>query len=182
VSVGLDSMVLVYAGIVPSNPATRADDFADLQVRAHILLHKLARRDAIIYLPTVAIAELLVPVPKAQKGLLIAKLAEKFVCPNFDLHAAAIAAELWAQHKQLPHDLQYKNRHLLKADILITSSARAAGAVEFYSHDKRCRALAAMIMQAHDLPREDPEDMFLKGDLQRGEVELPERFTGRKKK
>lgn len=39
-----------------------------------------------------------------------------------------------------------------------------------------------MIMHAHGLPVDDSEDMFLKGDLQRGDVELPDRFTGRKKK
>jgi len=167
---GIDSMILVYAGLVPSNPKTRSADFKDFHVRAKLLLHKLARDGATVLLPTVAVSELLVPVPKAEKGALIAVLTEKFVCPSFDVQAAAIAADLWSQHKKLPTDLQYDKRHVLRADALIVASVRAAGANDFYSHDRRCRALAELVMKAHDLPTNDPTDMFLEGDIRRGNI------------
>jgi hypothetical protein len=169
-SVGIDSMILVYAGLVPANPDTKPEDFDELQVRSKLLLHKLAKSKTTIFLPTIAVSELLVPVPSAQKGLLIASLEAKFVCPPFDLPAAAIAADLHSQHASLPQDLKYTERRVLKADTMIVASARAAGATDFYSHDKRCRALANLIMKGHDLPTNDPEDMFLEGDIRRGEA------------
>jgi hypothetical protein len=101
---------------------------------------------------------------------LIATLSERLVCPSFDLHAAAIAADLWAQHQKLPADLQYTKRHVLKADVMIVASAKAIGATDFYTHDKRCRALAGIMMTAHDLPTDDPDDMFILNDIKRGDV------------
>jgi predicted nucleic acid-binding protein len=169
-TIGIDSMILIYAEIVPSKRTTRAADFDDLRVRSKLLLHMTAQKKDTILLPTVAVAELLVPVPKAQKGALIAVLQQKFVCASFDLHAAAIAAELWAEHKKLPQAQQYDKRHVLRADTMIIASARAAGAVEFYSHDQKCRRLASLVMTARDLPIDDPNDMFLKGDISRGEA------------
>jgi hypothetical protein len=159
VIVGIDSMILIYAEIVPSNPATRSADFADLRDRATLLLHM--RKDDTIVLPTVAMSELLVPVPKAERGALIAILRQKFVCPPFDLPAASIAADLWSQHRDLPQDQKYGKRHVVRPDCMILASARAAGATEFYTHDKKCRILANLAgLTPHDLPTRDPNDMF----------------------
>jgi hypothetical protein len=167
--VGIDSMILVYAGLVPQNEGTRSADFNELMIRSRLLIHQLATRKATVFLPTIAVSELLVPVPSAQKGLLIASLEERFVCSSFDLHAAALAADLWSQHNQLPADLRYESRHVLKADAMIVASAKAAGATDFYTHDRRCLALASLVMKAHDLPINDPDDMFIMDDLRRGE-------------
>ena len=114
-SVGIDSMVLVYAGYVASKTGTRSPEFEDLE-------------------------------------------------------AAAIAADLWSRHKEAPKDQQYGRRQVLRADAMIVASVCAAGATEFYSHDRRCRALASLLMAARDLPTDDPEDMFLKDDIRRGDV------------
>jgi len=115
---------------------------------------------------------LLVPVPKAQKGALIAALTEKFVCPPFDLAAAAIAADLWSQYKELPQDMQY-SRQVMRADTMIVASARAGGATDFYSHDQKCQALAKLLlMTAHDLPTGagDLEAQFLMSDIRQGDL------------
>jgi len=53
---------------------------------------------------------------------------------------------------------------------MIVASAKSAGATEFFTHDRKCRALAALVMKAHDLPTRDPNDMFLLGDIERGDV------------
>lgn len=170
-SAGIDSNVLVYAGVVP-HKGTATEEFKRLRIRAKLLLHQL-QKDTII-LPTVAITELLVPVPSHQKGLLITSLAERFVCPTFDLPAAAIAADLWAKYKKLPADLQYKGRHVMRADAMIVASAKAAGATEFYTSDKRCRTMAGLVMTARDLPtRPDartPDALFIMGEIERGEI------------
>jgi hypothetical protein len=181
-TVGIDAMILVYAGIVPSK-ALGASQLADLHVRAMMLLDQLARDDALVILPTVAIAELLVPVPPADSGLLIRALAEQFICPTFDLPAAAIAANLWAEHKKLPRDQQYKDRHVLKADAMIIASAKAAGATDFYSNDQNCRKLAGLVMGAHGLPTKarDLEDVFVEADIKSGEQPPPIRRKPKKK-
>jgi predicted nucleic acid-binding protein len=169
VIVGIDSMILVYAGFVPSNPGKRAADFKELQFRSKVLLHQIRQRKGTIVFPTIAMSEVLVPVRKADQGALIAALTKEFVCPAFDLRAAAIAADLWSQHSRLPQDQQYGSRHVLRVDAMIVASAHAAGATEFYSHDRGCRALAGLVMTAHDLPTH-AEDLFLEGDIRRGEL------------
>ncbi len=168
--IGIDSMILIYAEFVPSKGSKRSADFDDLRVRSKLLLHTATRKKNTILLPTVAISELLVPVPKGQKGSLIAALQRMFVCPPFDLPAASIAADLWSQYRTLPQEQQYDGRHILRADAMIVASAQAAGATDFYSHDIKCRTLAGLIMTAHDRPTRDPDDMFLAGDIAKGDV------------
>lgn len=156
--IAIDSMVLVYAGWVPRKSTGKTKELEELKVRAQALLRMHQKKGkATIILPTIAISEILVPVPEAQKGVLAAKLSALFVCPAFDLPAAAIAASLWSQHKKLPSDLQYENRHVVRPDAMIVASAKSSGATDFYTHDRKCRALANLIMTGHDLPTHDPE-------------------------
>ena len=182
--VGIDAMILIYAGIVPSKDASPAgSELARLKLRAGMLFDHFARDDATIILPTVAIAEVLVPVPDSASGLLIQSLSENFLCPAFDMHAADIAAKLWAKHKKLPKDQQYKDRHVLKADAMIIASAKAAGAAEFYSNDGDCRKLAKLIMDADGLPTRarDLEDVFVESDIRSGEGPPPRKAKPKKK-
>lgn len=166
--IGIDSMVLIYAGWVPRKSGKLSKELEELAVRSQLLLHMHSKD--IIVLPTIAVAELLVPVPAAQKGELTSKLSSRFLCPSFDMPAAAIAAELWSEHNKLPSNLQYTSRHVLRADAMIVAAARSAGATEFYSNDKRCRALADLVMTGCELPTRDPNDMWLANDIRRGEV------------
>jgi len=165
--IGIDSMVLVYAGVVPRKSSETSTTLNELSLRAKMLLHM--KKDDTIVLPMVAVSEVLVPLPSAQKGLFAAKLSGKFLLAPFDMRAAVIAADLWVQHKSLPTDLRYKRRSVLKSDAMIIATAKAAGATEFYTHDRRCRVLADLIMSAHDLPTHAP-DLFLRGEIERGEV------------
>jgi hypothetical protein len=170
VIIGIDSMILIYAEIVPSKSAKRCSDFDDLRLRSRLLLVMAKRKNNKILLPTVAVSELLVPVPKSQQGPLIALLQQSFICPPFDLPAASIAADLLFRHKKLPQDQQYDERQVVRADAMIVASAKAAGATDFFSHDRKCRTLAGLVMPAHDLPTQDPDDMFLAGEIARGEA------------
>jgi len=166
--IAIDSMVLVYAGLVPRKSNEKSKELEELAIRAKLLLH-MHRTDTIV-LPTVAVSEILVPVPKGQRGILAAKLSERFLCPSFDLSAAAIAASLWSQYKKLPSDLKYKKRPVLRADAMIVAAAKAAGATKFFSNDKRCRALASIVMEGCELPTRDPTDMFAEHDIRRGDL------------
>lgn len=171
--VGIDSMVLIYANAVPvKSQSKRSKEFEELSVRAKLLLHILtkSKKDVQIVLPTVAIAELLTPVQKHLKGNLTSELSKMFICAPFDLHAASIASDLWAAHGSTSERLKYKNRHLLKSDVMIIGSAMSAGATDFYTHDKKCRELASIVMNAHDLPTHDPDDMFAADDIRRGDL------------
>lgn len=164
-------MILVYAGIVPENKAKKSEETENFRVRSLLLLDQLANSGATIILPTVAISEILVPVSPSKAHKMIDALQEQFVCPTFDIHAASIAANLWAKHKKLPRDHQYKERHVLKADAMIIASAVAAGATEFYSNDDQCRKLAANLIHARPLPDRPHslEGMWVKGEIERGE-------------
>jgi len=171
VSAGIDSMILVYAGIVPAKAGGASSAALDeLRLRSRLLIYHLAEKQDIVFLPTIAVAELLVRVPSHQKGVLIASLQQRFICPPFDLPAAAIASEIWSRHNSLPADLRYDSRHVLKADAMIVGCAKAAGATDFYSHDKKCRALAGLVMNSRDLPTHDPNDMFLLNEIKHGDM------------
>lgn len=168
--IGIDSMVLIYAGVVPRKSGKTTDALKELQVRSKLLLHMHMRRKDTIVLPTIAISEVLVPVPANQRGALLSELSQQFLCPPFDLRAADIAAGIWSEYKKLPGKSEHKNRHVLRADAMIVAAAKSAGAKVFYSHDKSCRALADLVMTGRDLPTNDPDNMFLADDIRRGDI------------
>jgi predicted nucleic acid-binding protein len=159
-------MVLIYAEIVPAIITDKSESMKELRLRSKILLFSLAESKATVFLPTVAIAELLVPVPESQKGVLIAQLGERFVIPPFDLRAAAIASDLEAKYRNLSQAPRYEQRNVLKADAMIIASAKAAGAVEFFTSDQRCRTMANLVMDGKDLPAHSEKWMFLRNDLE----------------
>ena len=79
--VGIDSMVLIYAGMVPVlNKSKTSKQFEELSIRAKMLLDTLANDEADIILSAVAISELLVPVPLERHGKLLAELSKHFIC------------------------------------------------------------------------------------------------------
>ena len=179
---GIDSQILVYAGLVPkkSGRAPLSEDDKRLSFRATILLNNL--KDETVVLPMLAVAELLVPVALSKRGSLITALSEMFSCPDFDEKAAAIAAEIWAKYKTVPADQRYENRHVMRVDALIVASAKSAGATDFYTNDDNCRALANLVMKGRELPTHS-EELFIKEMIESGMVELPaKRRAARKKK
>ncbi len=169
--IGIDSMILIYADIVPSKPGPKCANFADLRARAKLLFYRATDKDKFV-LPTVVMSELLVPVPKSQRGPLILALQRRFICPPLDIRAASIAAEFGAEYKKRPQDQSYTSRDVVRADALIVASAFAGSASHFCSHDAQCRTLAKLAgMEALDLPTaETMEDQFLLNDIRTGTV------------
>ena len=99
--VGIDSMVVIWAGFVPEVntdgwPPEKIEKRAEMKRRATILLRYLSRKKWHVVLPAIAIAELLVKIPEPEKAKLIATLGKRFICPSFDLRAAAIASNLFS--------------------------------------------------------------------------------------
>jgi len=155
--VGIDSTIVIWAGFVPevntdSWPKEKIEKRAEMKRRATILYRSFSRKKWLVVLPTIAIAELLVKVPEAEKANLIAAPGKRFICPSFDPRAAAIASGLWSRFKSLPADQQYQDRNVLKADSMIIGSVVAAGATAFYSHDGPARRMAELAIKGLDLP------------------------------
>lgn len=86
------------------------------------------------------------------------------------MRAAALAADLFAQYLQGHH--RYSDRVVLKADVMILASAKAAGATEFYSNDDDCRKLAVLAgMRGRELPTDNTmENKWYLGELRSGEA------------
>ena len=62
---------------------------------------------------------------------------------------------------------------MLKADVLIISSAKVGGASSFYSHDDKCRKLASVAgLMARDLPTHS-EDLFVNVEMNRESPDAP---------
>jgi len=158
-------MVLIYAGIAPRS--SQIDN--ELVISSKILLTKLTREKATVVLPTICVSEMLVPVEHDRHGTLLMQLQSLFLCYPFDIRASSIAAELFKQHRAMNEAERYRDRILLKADVMIVATAASAGATDFYSNDIGCRRLAGFVSNAHELPANDPNDMFLRGDLERGD-------------
>ncbi len=175
---GIDTQILIFAGIAPRKAASNRADITDLRARAKLLIYKAADREDTIILPTVAISELLVPVVPARRGALARELEKVFQCPPFDIPAATIAADLWAEFKKVRQAQDSTGqRNVLRADAMIVASARAANATHFYSHDTQCRTLAELAgMIALDLPvATELGDQYLLADILDGTLDgLPE--------
>ena len=153
---GLDTQILIWGGI-RDNPGDQSEK-PDLAERSRWLLAQLERDHVEIVIPTITAAELAVPLAAKKRGEFLASLSENFFVKPFDLQAAAIAADLFARALELPES-EITARKVLSADTKIIATAKAAGATVFYSHDKRCRKVAALVMQAHDLPSH-AEELF----------------------
>ena len=174
-SVALDTMILIWGGLRQVNPAkgTLSEHDAEMQRQSRILLRDLDEKKETVIVPAVAVAELLVPVDPKEHGKFIAVLTQRFFCPPFDIRAASLAAELWQYNRGLPSGEQV-SRTVLKADVLIISSAKVGGASSFYSHDAKCRKLATRAgLKARDLPTHS-EDLFVNVEMNRETAEAPD--------
>lgn len=161
-SVAIDTMIVIWSLGKPHKGAkkTSRQKFAEMRRRSCILLETLAEASETVIVPTPAVSELLVGIESAKHGTFIAELQQRFFLPPFDIHASALAADLWQKHRKLPKEDQ-SERPRLKMDVLIVATAKVAGAVKFYSHDAKCRSLAHLAgMEAHDLPSHS-EDLYI---------------------
>ena len=148
-NIGLDSMIVVYAGFAPTKTAATTEEAQkrkELALRAAFF--STSTKGMFSFCPQLLYRKFLCRSGASQRGGVTSALSERFNCPIFDLQAASIAADLWVRHKNLPPDQRYQSRQLLRANAMIVASAKAAGATCFYSHDKNCRTLAALVMTA----------------------------------
>ncbi len=159
--VALDTMILVWE--LHRKPVLAQKE---LQQRTRILLEQLDDDKSTVVVPSIVVAELLIPIKPEKHGDFIAELRRRFLCPPLDLQAASLAAELWQRHRGLPKTEQIKRR-TLKSDVLIVATASVAGASIFYSHEAKCRRLARLAqLEAKDLPTHH-ENLFVDAEMRR---------------
>lgn len=158
----LDTQIFVWGvrdSIDDVKPADR-----EKAVRARILLDMLG--DAQIVLPSIVLTELLRPMDHSKHAGFIAKAKESFLIVEFNEFAASRSAQLWALHRQQNPDTEDRQR--LRHDVLVVGTAWSVNVREFYSDDRRCRALAALAgITAKELPPKH-DNMFIDQELRRG--------------
>lgn len=126
--------------------------------RGQWLFRELEDINARIIVPSVVVAEYLVPVDSERRKSVVASLSERFIIHSFDVHCAVIAAELHGLgDAQRPKGTEDR-RKCLKADCMIIATAFAHKADRFYSHDKDCRNFAETLSgwEVRDLPPHAP--------------------------
>jgi len=116
-----------------------------------------------IIIPSVVIAELLMPIDPNSHQAFSALMQKRFIISTFDLKAASYFAKVWQERKQEREYLinnALATRAELKADSMIIATAVASGASCIYSHDIPLRKCATSFIEVCDIP-EIPYDLQL---------------------
>jgi len=145
--------------------AVRKQGSSDKITHARYLFQELERDKAQIIVPSIVVAEYIIPVPPNLRSPVVAKLGQRFIIEPFDAKDATLAAKLWDYGKAHRNMGAQNSRTTLRADTLIVATAVNHGATEFYTDDADCLALAKTVMVAKPLPT-IPPDLFSYGDDQ----------------
>lgn len=140
----IDTQALVWAVRRQGTPA-------ELD-RGQLLFERLQEDNAQVVIPSIVIAEYLVPSEKKLHPSIIEAINRRFLIKPFDVHCASLAAELFKSGKPMrPNGVPF-GREILRSDTLIIATAVVHKAKVFYSDDGDCRALASTVMDARPLP------------------------------
>lgn len=165
--VAVDTQALIWGGIRRGIPGIGGLSPADAEKekRSRFLMHDLDEAKAQIVIPSIVVAELLLPIDPQHHGTFLAVMTQRFRCPPFDLPATSLAASLWQYGHSLPAQEQGK-RTVLKADVMIVATAKVHGVRFFYSDDQSCRKLAERAgLVARPLPTHSL-NLFVQPDVQ----------------
>ncbi len=143
--VSIDTQILIWG--------VRADGPEDHRKRARSLFSQLKTVGATIIIPSVAVAEFLIPIAdKDAKNKVMSAISESFAIMPFDARCCELASTLYAEWKPAYQDGTPGSRDFLKADAMIVATAKIYGASIFYSDDKKCREMASQVMEAKEMP------------------------------
>jgi predicted nucleic acid-binding protein len=146
--VGIDTQSLVWA--------VRRQGTASELDRAKWLFEELQIAKAQVLIPTIVVAEYLVPADKKTHASIIEAINRRFLIKPFDVECASLAAELFKVGKPMRQAGVPFGREVLRADTLIIATAKVHKAKVFYTDDKDCRELAATVLDARPLPVNSP--------------------------
>lgn len=123
-------------------------------LRAQDLIHTLEKSRSQVIVPSMVLAELLMPVSEADYGKLFSELNRKFMIVPFDAQAAFHFATLWKKHKQRQPttDQNKPTRAKMKTDFMIVATAIARKANCIYSADGDVKNFAQDYLEVRKLP------------------------------
>lgn len=124
--------------------------------RAKELIRHLDEAHIHILIPSVVIAEFLLPIPPEKHALVINRFNRSFIVASFDTAAASWFSRIWQSKKeQATIDALSKNgktRTELRADSLIVATAASQKADCIYSHDEGLKAFAKDYIDVEEVP------------------------------
>lgn len=135
--VAIDTMILIW-GIRRQGKAKQIK-------RADWLFGSFEENGTQVIVPTVSLAEYLIPSDPMKHNDIVAPLAKRFILAPFDARCAPLAARLFAHGKEERKMGVENARNLLRSDSLIIATAAVHGATTFYSDDALCRNLAKRV-------------------------------------
>ncbi|MBN4058970.1 type II toxin-antitoxin system VapC family toxin [bacterium AH-315-J04] len=150
--VAVDTNILVW-GI-------RLEGDEDKVKRAKWLFQDFDDSNAQVVIPSIALAEYLVPYDSHVHSDVVGPLAKRFIIAPFDVKCASLGARLFKEGLKRRKIGTPYDRKIIKSDALVVATAYVHGARTFYSDDARCRKLAAQTnMTVKSLPTIAP-DLF----------------------
>lgn len=159
----LDTQIWIY--LHPKSPSKMSQAEKDLHVRARILSQELTDDEAEIVVPTLCIGEYLVGCDASTWISVVREFSERFVCPDYDLPSAQLAAKVrQAFSAQMKGKIYKDRRNVLSADVKILGAALAHRVKRIYSCDADFRKLASNFIEAFDLPKTS-KDLFLEKEI-----------------
>lgn len=150
--VAMDSQTLAWCvwreGTMQPTPEQRQ--------RAIWLIEELDEMNAQILIPTIVVAEYLVPIDRSKHAATIAAITKRFIIKPFDVHCASLAATLFDVGKPKRPQGVPMGRECLRSDTMIIATAKVHAAKLFYTNDAHCLELAKTVLDARNLPINGP--------------------------
>ena len=149
----LDTHVLIWAIKEEASPGQEA-----MVPIAKRFLRKLEEDKALIIIPSVVIAELLMSVPPQYHAMTINLFQKGYVVSPFDIQSSAHFARIWRAQEEKKIIAELLNNHQakrqeLKADCMIVATAVAKNAEIIISHDKKLKIFAGDHIPVSEIPR-----------------------------
>lgn len=124
--------------------------------RAKAFLKSLTETQTHVLIPSIVIAEFLMPIPLELHATVVNLFDRSFMVVPFDSAAASAFARIWQAKKgqAIVEDLvaNGKTRAELRADSMIVATAYARNASCIYSHDNGVKAFAKDFILVKDIP------------------------------
>jgi predicted nucleic acid-binding protein len=155
----LDTNILIW-GIKKVAPPGQED----MIYRAQDLIQKLDKSSSQVIVPSLVLAELLMPVKEEDHGKFFADISKQFIIVPFDTQAALHYATLWKSWREKNSEQQLGDnrptRAKMKTDFMIVATAVSRKAECIYSADSDIEKFAKGHIAVRKLPVS-----FYQGDI-----------------
>ena len=147
----LDTQTLIW-GI--KRQASKGQE--NMILKAEHLIHQLQEQRIEAMIPTLVLAELLMPLEEENYGGFLAQMSKGFIVVPFDTSAAAHFATLWknwrAKHPRRQGQARNPTRAEMKTDFMIIATAISRKADCIYSEDNDIATFAEGHIEVKRLP------------------------------